>query len=405
MEEDVRDWFIEMHWTCKHCKTRNPGMSGEERESLRCVTCGAEKSTEGWEMPDAAETAAALSGDALRRAKLAPNWHCLHCRTESRANKSLCEECGAPRGSSPEVAATAPDAPPKREPQAADYRTSADKPTPPSAPPTPRVTLRAEDFAIVRPETPWAKIILGVVAAFLGIWFFAWLLSPNHTIARVTQTRWERRAVLSAMHDYQGEGWRDDAPPLVFEWTHCETRQHGTHACNPHNCNCRRVSYDCNCSGGDSYSCNCSRSCSTSCTSQRNGSARCRETCRRTCDTCRTPRRCSTCYRTECSTCFDQCPTWAQWCSYRYHRWDVMNRGYTQGDDHAARWPGLQANGERERLERTETYRVDFADTASHRTWQITPDFARYETFHVGERYRVEWTRAGSFTVLSRERP
>ena len=98
MEEDVRDWFIEMFWTCKHCQTRNPGMAGEERESLRCVTCGAEKSTEEWEMPDAAETAAALSGDALRKAKLAPNWHCLHCRTESRANKLLCEECGAPRG-------------------------------------------------------------------------------------------------------------------------------------------------------------------------------------------------------------------------------------------------------------------------------------------------------------------
>lgn len=38
MEDDVREWFIEMFWACKHCQTRNPGMSGAERESLRCVT-------------------------------------------------------------------------------------------------------------------------------------------------------------------------------------------------------------------------------------------------------------------------------------------------------------------------------------------------------------------------------
>lgn len=402
MEDDVRDWFIEMVWTCKHCQTRNPGMSGAERESLRCVTCGAEKSTEAWEMPDGAETAAALSGKALDRAKLAPNWHCLHCRTESRANKDRCEECGAPRGTSPEVPAAAADTQPAREPLAASYRTPASQP---AAPPPPRVTLRAEDFAVVRPDTPWAKIILGVVAAFLGIMFFAWLLSPNRAIARVTQTRWERHAVLSAMHDYAGEGWRGDAPALVFEWTHCETRQHGTHACNPHDCNCRRVGYDCQCSGGDRYACNCSPSCSTTCSSQRNGSARCRRTCRRVCDTCRTPRRCSTCYRTQCSTCYDQCPTWETWCRYRYHQWDVVNRGDTQGEGHTARWPDLAATGDRERLERSETYRVDFADTGSPRTWQQTPDFARYETFTVGERYRVEWTRAGGFTVLGRERP
>ena len=366
------------------------------------------RSTEEWEMPDAPETAEALSGKSLDRAKLSPNWHCLHCGTESRADKSRCEECGATRGTSLEVQtpeAHADDATARNEPLDGGYRAPARKPDPPAPPLRPRVPLRAEGFEIARPSTPWAKIALGTTAAFLGVWFFVWLLSPNRAVARVMQMRWERHAVLSVMHDHQGEGWRGDAPAMVFEWTRCETRQHGTHACNPHNCNCRNVGYDCNCTGGDSYSCNCSPSCSTSCTSQRNGSARCRRTCRRVCDTCRTPRRCSTCYRTVCSTCWDQCPTMEQWCRYRYHQWDVVNQGHTQGDGHTARWPDLQANGDRERLERTETYRVNFADTASTRTWQVVPDFGRYETFNVGERYRVEWTRAGGFSVLGRERP
>ena len=34
-----RTGTIQMMWDCSHCGTRNPGMGGKERESLKCSTC------------------------------------------------------------------------------------------------------------------------------------------------------------------------------------------------------------------------------------------------------------------------------------------------------------------------------------------------------------------------------
>ena len=68
-------------------------------------------------------------------------------------------------------------------------------------------------------------------------------------------------------------------------------------------------------------------------------------------------------------------------------------------------WPGLQAVGPRQRVERHEEYQVLFeADDHSDR-WSIHPrreaEFLRYSR---GQGYRVEWTQAGGFTILQQIR-
>ena len=273
--------------------------------------------------------------------------------------------------------------------------------------------------------------MLMAFGAVIVLAFVAWLAWPNKTIARVEDTYWRRHEVLLERHDYNGVGWRDQAVGDVFEWTRCESRQRGTHNCNPHRCNCRPVNFDCRCRGGDtyvcgtrteSYECRCSSrdcNCRRECTSNRNGSASCSTSCStcRSCDTCtrnidRTctrPRVCDTCTRTDCDTCYDQCPTMVDWCNYRYHQWDVvtdptthqaMDR-VTDGHDHNLRWPGLVAMGDLQRVDRDEILTVRFLDTESTRSWskRVADEYA-FRVYRIGQRWEVRWTHAGTVTPL-----
>lgn len=444
----VRTWTEEEFWRCKHCQTLCPGMRGAERESLRCTECGAEKTDEPWVAADEPGRATPLTGELDARARRGPNWDCTFCGAQSRAHHARCESCGAEREDSalrdnaerirrglppfvvdpkpfkdplaevlkpaPKRAAadpprwtTAPadwagnhpvEAPlPKGAPQAGDYRKPAYAPVPPEAP-----------EPLVVPTTPtWPRTlglgVLGVGAVAFVAWLLVWSLAPNETTARVARMTWERRVALEEVHTYAGSGWRADAPAGVFAWDRCEERQNGTERCHPHDCDCHPVYYDCRCTGGDRYRCNCSRSCSTSCSSNRNGSRTCSERCSTSCDTCRTPRRCDRCSRTACDTCYDRCPTYATWCSYRYHQWDVIDRAATAGRGPAGVvWPGLEAHGGEQRLAREEVYTVNFQDERSHRAWERRYDYAGYGRFAEGQRWRVEWTRAGGFRLLGR---
>jgi hypothetical protein len=42
---------------------------------------------------------------------------------------------------------------------------------------------------------------------------------------------------------------------------------------------------------------------------------------------------------------------------------------------------------------------VRFDDTRSDRRWVRTYGYGRYSRFQVGQRWRVEWTHAGGFTL------
>ena len=427
-------WTIEMFWDCRYCGTRCPGMQGKERGSLRCTHCGAEKADEPWLMPDAPETAPHLTEEYDRKAKLGPNWACQYCNdhTENRADKTVCDGCGAPRYkvdySQDDKPVDAPVASPHVQDAPRDIPLSPGEVilTPPvdCTLQTPNLShTPIEDTHDHRPspsERSFSygmsfggevektgintelvfKIILGVGVAALTIGLLVWLFTPNTTTAHVTTMTWSRTQVLEERHSYAGEGWQRQAPPLVYSWDHCETRQDGTERCHPHDCNCHSVPYECNCTGGDSYECNCTTS-APSCTSNRNGSATCTSG-SRSCSTCRTPRSCSTCSRTECDTCYDQCPVYAQWCAYHYYQWDIMATQHTEGNGHGAVWPNLEAQGDLQRVEATEDYHVIFHDDHSDQTWNRTYDFGRYDQFNVGEDWNIEWTHAGGFTLQTR---
>lgn len=436
-----RTWTIEMFWRCKHCQTRCPGMKGAERESLRCTKCGAEKTDEEWIMPDAPETAPALSGEFDKKARAGANWTCPYCKAQSRATARACEVCGALLAVKPSP--TVPDAkveptwicrtcggfnrgvpddsrvcstcahlpsengaePPEPEPEplraGPAYRTPPASSKPQAVHPPPPPPLTEEDFLPVhKRELPEALIwgVLGVIALGLIVWFMIWLFTPNDTTARVRDVSWQRTEVLRERHSYHGEGWRRRAPSGVYSWDHCETRQNGTEDCHPHDCLCRQESYSCNCSGGSSYSC----ICRTTCSSNRNGSATCRESC----STCTTPRVCSTCYRTVCSTCYDQCPVYEDWCRYRYYQWDAVDRRVTGAHDTNPVWPGLIADRDDRRVERTATYRVVFDDEQSaSRYWDQTVSLNEFTRYAVGQRWHVQWTHTGTLTILNQEHP
>lgn len=432
-----RTWTIQMMWDCSHCGTRNPGMEGKERESLKCPTCGGEKTNEPWVMPDSPHTAPPLTGELDRRARAGANWTCVFCKGESRQGHPLCEVCGASR-----YAETFSDPSPVETPTVTPTVT----PTPavetpkPKVEPTPAPAVRHEPTVMVNSyarqtsSSPYRgggpyrssdpieddepgvssrlstldsemvfKAIIGVGCAVLFIWLMVWLFTPNTTVTTVATMTWSREKVLQERHSYAGEGWKAQAPGEVYSWDHCETRQNGTEDCNPHDCNCRDVSYECNCSGGNSYECNCttSNNCSTSCSSNGNGSATCSERCSpsRSCSTCTTPRVCSTCSRRECSTCYDQCPVYAEWCSYHYYQWDQLSQARTAGNGHGAVWPDLDVRGPLQRILTSEEYTVRFTDTHSDRAWVKTYSFNAYERFNIGQRWNVEWTRAGGFTL------
>jgi len=406
-----RTWTIEMMWDCSHCGTRNPGMTGEERESLKCTNCGAEKTDESWVMPDSPLTAPALTGELDRKARAGANWTCRFCNGESRADRTECEVCGAARDEEPpkQVVPEASPVPAKPARPVSPVR-----PTTPVRPvkvasstkePTPYRSLYEPDEELrsgVDSETVF-KFVVGVGAAILAIWLMVWAFTPNSTVVAVNTMTWSRERVLLERHSYTGEGWRSSAPSGVYSWDHCETRQRGTESCNPHSCNCRNESYQCNCTGGVSYECRCTtrNNCSRSCTSNRNGSATCSERCSpsRSCSTCRTPRQCSTCSRRVCSTCYDQCPVYAQWCQYRYYRWDRVSQARTAGNEHGAVWPNLNAQGPLQRIESTESYTIRFTDTRSDRAWVRDYSFDAYERFNLGQRWNIEWTRAGGFDL------
>lgn len=389
-----KTWTIEMFWRCKHCQTVCPGMSGNERESLRCTSCGAEKTDEPWLMPDDVEHAPALSGEQDRKARAGANWTCVYCKAQSRTSSKACEVCGAARdkpAEAPRPARKAPSPRPKAAPEPA-VASSPYRPLPPAS-------LFEEDFVPVRSWTPPKELflwILGLLALAGVVWLAIWLSQPHHTVAQVRDVMWTRTQRLEERHSYGGEGWRAQAPNGVYAWDYCTERQNGTRDCNPHDCNCRLESYECHCTGGTSYSCGCR----TSCSSNRNGSA----TCSQSCGTCYTPRSCSTCTRTRCSTCYNQCPHYETWCRYRYYRWDELQSRTATAHDTTPYWPGVAVTAENQRVVNMENYVVWFDDTRDNRNhWDKRVDLATFQRFAIGQRWNVEWTRAGSLRVLTRE--
>lgn len=373
--------IIEMFWKCKKCERVNSGIKGPEDESLRCPGCGNQKSDEPWLMPEDIQNAPAITDPALlKMAKAGRNWTCPFCGCEERNLHGECSTCGGGKSIN-------------------DTHEPSDASTTPKADDAPRSEYDPEDYyqrEIRREEKRKVIIIsLGALIAVAGIvLLLVWLFASKHSIVAISSMSWQRDEVVEERHTLNGEGWESDMPGSSFDAS-CERRLKGYRECNPHRCNPHSVSYECNCTGGDSYSCNCSRSCS----SNDNGTA----TCSTSCSTCYTPKSCSTCSRTEYDTCYDQCPIHENWCTYQYYRWDAIQQKTVGGTDQKLFWPGLQSIGDLQRLVRHQKFSVVFHEVDGDRQWKTEPDESTYLQYGKDAAYQAEWTRAGSFKILRRK--
>lgn len=367
-------FIIQMLWQCKHCNHRNQGLTGED-EGLRCKGCGNQRSTEPWIMPDDPTRAPVVTEPVLlRRANAGPVWECGFCRHSERAENQECSVCGAPRGRS--------------EPATPSVRLPARSPVPPGA-----ATLRSSDIELPLNFRPSHKkwFIAGALALIALIWLLSWLFGTHTAVAQVTAVHWERRATVQERHIKAGADWDGNMPGDAFD-TDCDRRLRRHERCHPHDCNPHKVSYSCNCSGGDRYACG---TISGSCTSNNNGSARCSSPTTRYCTR---PRTCQTCYRTEYDTCYDQCPVFDNWCEFKHPVWEPILERQEAGDDLKPRWPILEADGAEQRLIRKERYqvRLQYAD----HIWNHEPNANDFVRYGIGTTHKVQYSRAGLFKVL-----
>lgn len=385
-----KSWTIELHWTCSSCGHKNLGRHTD------CQNCGSPKERdEKYEMkPDDPSSAAHVTDPSLLKlAKAGANYHCPYCGADVRAMNEVCGNCAARRHEDEEEAG-------EFDEEKVGLLTDQDEPESKPAYAPPKYGGGggddggdSEDDPLPRRRFNWraALIALGAVAAVAGIvWLCVFLFVPREVDATVAGVNWRIDAALRQKTLMHGEGWRSDMPMGTFNES-CDNRQNGTEDCEPHECNCRDVPYDCNCTGGDSYSCNCR----DVCTDNGNGFASCHQEC----DTCTTPRTCQTCYNRECDTCYNQCPVYEDWCSYDYHEWPVVQRDSTSGNDLEVSPPSLRAHGPDQRLDVNERYEVRFTDGEDN--WTLRPDarneFTRYPP---DARWRIKVNRAGQVWPL-----
>ncbi len=396
-----KTWTIEMLWQCKCCGTICPGITGNERESLKCTQCGNEKTDEEWIMPNDLDNAKILTGKQDEVARKGPNWSCKYCKSESRNDKDECSVCGAK-----ENELDFDD----------DFSVSYSEKRNEIIPPSMKIVENKTQSPFGVGDTEWgenkfkqnippfyeddfedmfkrkpidSEKVLKIFLIGLSICGFVYLLiyffTPIKAIATVSDIQWTRSENLEERHTRNGDGWRNSAPSSAFDFENCHQRQNGTENCHPYECRVRNESYECNCTGGDSYECNCR----TSCTSNNNGSA----TCSQSCSTCRTPVRCSTCTRRVSDTCYEQCPTYAEYCNYKYHTWDVINRAVMSEHNNTPQWPELQAHGN-QRIIRDENYRVILINNNSpHQTFNESVRLNVFTRFRAGQQWEIEYTR------------
>lgn len=367
--------IIQMHWRCRHCGLVGPGLQGED-EGLRCSGCGSQKSDESWIMPSDTAAAPTVTDPALlKRAKAGANWSCRFCGSEERALHGGCSACGANKNEPTGSAEPSRDAPSVAEDT-------------PSAPVSPLAELSR-----FRPNRTQAIVASFIAACGLFAWLMFWLFAAHHDVAAVTSMHWKHVEVVEEIHTKNGSGWASNMPFDAFDKS-CDRRLKGHRDCDPYKCNAHQVSYQCNCTGGDSYSCNCREVC----TSNNNGSA----SCRKSCSTCRTPRSCQTCWRTEYDTCYKRCPVYEDHCEYKYREWNAIGTQQLSGSTHETKWPQMKYTPPGQRVQRSQDYEIAIKSTSdADRKWELSPRSENeFNAYRIGSKHEVEWTYAGTVKVL-----
>jgi len=399
-----RRWTVENTWTCDSCKEVNRG------RDMKCKKCGSYKEKrEEYDTSKNLTSAPVTDPELLKLAKAGSNWSCEFCKNDVRNLYGECSVCGGPKtleAAKEKQQETLADPPVQHDWNRILRPAIAPKNSAPARVIEPTGWLPSTDdnsnnklnsFFSDEEKLLYAKI--GAVVAGLGLLVFLlfWLFSYHSKLVTVTNTYWSHRANLSQRSTHHDTGWQDDEPASHFNDV-CETRQHGTHDCNPYNCNPHSVSYECNC-----HSVSDGESCHESCHSSGNGFSECSETC-----TPQSHTECDSCSRTEYDTCYEQCPTMEQWCSYDYYQWTVIATSELHGfNDHNLRDPqDLVAQRNEigpQSLEIERHYSVTFTDLNDDEKphWEYNPqtgtDFNRFNTNALWD---IEVNHAGQMNVL-----
>lgn len=174
-------------WDCPVCgRKRNRG------PEKFCGGCG---SPRGEDVPfylpeDAAEVADA---EALRRARLGPDWICQFCESDNTADNGFCSSCGASR----DGATVRP---------VIEHR---DGQTPPSPPP-PAESVAAAPAAAPGRKPGFLKLgCLGLLLLLGALWCMG---QPRQETLTVTGFRWERTIDVEAPRTVTEEGWEGEVP-------------------------------------------------------------------------------------------------------------------------------------------------------------------------------------------------
>lgn len=362
----ARRWIVENKWNCTSCRVQNLG------RAMTCKSCGSPKEQdEKYILGDT--TKEVKDSTRLHQAHAGRNWPCSFCRFDNRNFLERCEQCGADRFEKQPATSEPRATPAPHQTKAQAYAPSRPKiPTYKVSPPL-SDEFPPPDF---RPRSSRSVFLaLGAVGVVFFIGLLIWLFSPHEHDAQVSSVHWTYTRTLEQRYTRDGSGWGH--PAGAFD-VHCSRRQRGTENCHPHDCNPHSVSYDCN-----PTQCNCRQSCSD----LGNGYSSCQESC----STCY-----STCSRTEYDTCYDQCPVYDDWCTYRYYEWVFQDREVTQGNDHAVRWgTRLTANASiPQRILQSEEYNVVFSQADD--TWTYRPDtLAAFRLYEVGVVWDVKTNYAG----------
>lgn len=390
---------IEMLWTCSVCRHgSNRGL-----KDRYCCNCGHKKDASDPErMPDDMTEAAALTGDDAHKAAAGADWVCKFCDSLQNQWNKCCGNCGATeRGTKlAEVGAVSQLVTPAeaqrigrevredfeeavRETEARgrelDGLARAESARPPRESPLLRAAL---------PYLAGAALVALLSAL---VW---WLFTPRMVEAKVSQLYWQHDTLIERYALHEHEGWTPgldavDVSPRGLRHHHYDRVHVGSH----------RESYS------ESYACGetCSTSPSyTTCSSNGNGTARCtKHGGNRSCST----KYCSrTAYRTVQD--YENVSRSQVWYAWKAWDWAHERTVTRSGFSHATTWPAeseLQAwlsDGEKERSSRQASYKVTFSDVKDGETHFIRPNAAEFQTYDLGERYRLKVNNAGSVEVL-----
>ena len=364
----ARERIIEGRWNCASCGAK--GVLGRHKT---CPGCGnpREQGSEtsfdfGGTTGSGGSTAETVTdAELVQLAQAGEDWHCGYCESANKGDAAVCRNCGAERGEAQ------PRTPPRPIPQALV--------SPAAAPAKPR-------------RWPYAL----VVAMLSCCGFCMWGIREHETTGRVASRSWTRHVERQTFTRVEKQGWKDElraqaaVMPVagagevagVQDVSDCRRKQRGTRQVAD---GTERVCTD----RTRRVACGSEEKCSV--VDDGNGFGRevCHDVtkyCSESYEDCRNQTR----YRTE--------PVYGDECRYRTWEWQRAEEGQTAGGDDPPRWPEL-VTGQRDRLVKTEKYRVEVAwgDGKAH---VVEPpnesDFARWKP---GATVKLTVTNLGTVTA------